>query len=95
MLKTMVLGYIAAAALIGAAKADPVDLSAYADKNGFIDVQELTCGQLANTYQEDANALDDVVQRLVQRPRAQAFPRLEEGQGGRTRRNRLLQRPSG
>ena len=57
MLKTMVLGYIAAAALIGAAKADPVDLSAYADKNGFIDVQELTCGQLANTYQEDANAL--------------------------------------
>ncbi len=57
MLKTMLLGCIAAAALIGAAKADPVDLSAYADKNGFIDVQELTCGQLANTYQEDANAL--------------------------------------
>jgi hypothetical protein len=42
---------------IGAAKADPVDLSAYADANGFIDVQALTCGQLANTYQEDANAL--------------------------------------
>jgi hypothetical protein len=57
MLKTMLLGCIAAAALIGAAKADPVDLSAYADKSGFIDVQELTCGQLANTYQEDANAL--------------------------------------
>ena len=31
--------------------------SAYADANGFIDVQALTCGQLANTYQEDANAL--------------------------------------
>jgi hypothetical protein len=44
-------------ALIGAVKADPVDLSAYADANGFIDVQKLTCGQLANTYQEDANAL--------------------------------------
>ncbi len=42
---------------IGAAKADPIDLSAYADANGFIDVQTLTCGQLANTYQEDANAL--------------------------------------
>ena len=44
-------------ALAGVAKADPVDLSAYADANGFIDVQALTCGQLANTYQEDANAL--------------------------------------
>jgi HdeA/HdeB family len=39
------------------AKADPVPLSTYADANGFIDVQTLTCGQLANTYQEDANAL--------------------------------------
>jgi hypothetical protein len=39
------------------AKADPVDLSAYADANGYIDVQALTCAQLANTYQEDANAL--------------------------------------
>ena len=48
---------VAAFAAIGAAKADPVDLSAYADANGFIDVQALTCGQLANTYQEDANAL--------------------------------------
>src|SRR5271154_2478286 len=47
----------AAVAAVGAAKADPVDLSAYADANGFIDVQALTCGQLANTYQEDANAL--------------------------------------
>jgi HdeA/HdeB family len=47
----------ALAATFGAAKADPVDLSTYADANGFIDVQTLTCGQLANTYQEDANAL--------------------------------------
>jgi hypothetical protein len=54
----MVLGIAAGVALIGAAaKADPVDLSAYADANGFIDVQTLTCAQLANTYQEDANAL--------------------------------------
>jgi HdeA/HdeB family len=51
--------FLSAAALIsiGAAKADPVGLSTYADANGFIDVQTLTCGQLANTYQEDANAL--------------------------------------
>jgi HdeA/HdeB family len=46
-----------AVAMISAAKADPVPLSAYADANGFIDVQALTCAQLANTYQEDANAL--------------------------------------
>lgn len=32
-------------------------LSAYMDSNGFIDVQALTCAQLANTYQEDADYL--------------------------------------
>ena len=57
MKKILMLSSLAAMAMIGAAKADPVDLSAYADKNGFIDVQALTCAQLANTYQEDANAL--------------------------------------
>ncbi len=57
MRKTMILGLAAAMAMFGSAKADPVDLSAYVDANGFIDVQALTCGQLANTYQEDANAL--------------------------------------
>ncbi len=39
------------------AQAQPVDLSAYADANGFIDVQALTCAQLANTYQQDADML--------------------------------------
>jgi hypothetical protein len=39
MNKTVFLGFAAAIAILGAAKADPVDLSAYADKNGFIDVQ--------------------------------------------------------
>jgi hypothetical protein len=34
-----------------------VELSTYADANGFINVQELTCAQLANTYQEDADML--------------------------------------
>lgn len=56
----MRLAFIVAAAAIsiapGAASA-AVGLDAYVDKNGFIDVQELTCDQLANTYQEDANAL--------------------------------------
>ncbi len=48
---------VAVLTALSAAKADPVPLSTYADANGFIDVQTLTCGQLANTYQEDANAL--------------------------------------
>jgi HdeA/HdeB family protein len=34
-----------------------VDLSAYADANGFINVQALTCAQLANTWQQDADML--------------------------------------
>ena len=34
-----------------------VELSTYADANGFLNVQELTCAQLANTFQEDADAL--------------------------------------
>ena len=32
-------------------------LSAYVDSNGFINVQTLTCAQLAGTFQEDADAL--------------------------------------
>jgi len=50
---------ISAAALVtlGVAKADPVDLTAYADKDGYVDVQKLTCAQLANTFQEDADHL--------------------------------------
>jgi hypothetical protein len=38
----------------GAARAQ-VDLTTYADANGNLDVQALTCAQLANTYQEDAD----------------------------------------
>ena len=34
-----------------------VDLSTYADAEGFIDVQALTCAQLANTWQGDADRL--------------------------------------
>jgi hypothetical protein len=39
------------------AKAAPAELSTYADSNGYIDVQKLTCSQLANTFQEDADFL--------------------------------------
>jgi hypothetical protein len=34
-----------------------VELKAYADSKGYIDVQKLTCAQLVNTYQEDADFL--------------------------------------
>jgi hypothetical protein len=34
-----------------------VDLSTYADRNGYVDVQKLTRAQLANTLQEDADYL--------------------------------------
>lgn len=34
-----------------------VPLSAYQDANGFINVQALTCAQLAGTFQEDADML--------------------------------------
>jgi hypothetical protein len=33
------------------------DLTAYVDANGFLDVQRLTCAQLAGTWQQDADAL--------------------------------------
>ena len=38
----------------GAAQAQ-VELSTYGDAKGNLDVQKLTCAQLANTFQEDAD----------------------------------------
>jgi hypothetical protein len=34
-----------------------MELKTYVDDKGFVDVQKLTCAQLANTFQEDADAL--------------------------------------
>jgi HdeA/HdeB family len=34
-----------------------VELSKYANAEGYIDVQKLSCAQLANTFQEDADFL--------------------------------------
>jgi inactivated superfamily I helicase len=49
---------VGAAIMLSASGADAqVELSKYADANGYIDVQKLTCDQLANTYQEDADFL--------------------------------------
>ena len=43
--------------LVNSAARAQVDLSTYADAEGFINVQALTCAQLANTWQEDADKL--------------------------------------
>jgi hypothetical protein len=42
---------------LGAIAHAAVELNTYADKDGYLDVQELSCAQLAGTYQEDANYL--------------------------------------
>jgi hypothetical protein len=34
-----------------------VELKTYADSDGYLDVQKLTCAQLASTFQEDADYL--------------------------------------
>ena len=56
MRKTLILA-AAVLAIAGSNAHAQVDLSAYADANGYIDVQALTCAQLANTWQQDADML--------------------------------------
>jgi hypothetical protein len=46
----------AAIVIAGPASAQ-VELKAYAGPDGYLDVQKLTCAQLANTFQEDADYL--------------------------------------
>ena len=46
----------ALAAAVSASQAQ-VDLTTYTDAKGYLNVRGLTCAQLANTYQEDANFL--------------------------------------
>src|SRR5215204_5383034 len=49
---------VAALACTLASDADAqVPLTNYAGANGMIDVQKFTCAQLANTFQEDADAM--------------------------------------
>src|SRR6266446_8909479 len=56
MYKSLILAAILCTTAIQTARAQ-VDLSAYADANGFINVQTLTCAQLAGTWQGDADRL--------------------------------------
>ncbi len=54
----IVAAMAASAVLAGTAMAmAQVPLTSYVDSKGFIDVQALTCAQLAGTFQEDADAL--------------------------------------
>ena len=46
-----------AAMVVAAPALAQVELKAYADREGYLDVQKLTCAQLANTFQEDADYL--------------------------------------
>ncbi|MFK4508339.1 HdeA/HdeB family chaperone [Bradyrhizobium daqingense] len=43
--------------LVAGQAAAQVELKSYADPEGYLDVQKLTCAQLANTFQEDADYL--------------------------------------
>src|SRR5579863_3177780 len=53
------IAVIAAATLAASASASQaqVDLTTYTDAKGYLNVRALTCAQLANTYQEDADFL--------------------------------------
>lgn len=53
--KALTASALALLFLQGASAQTP--LSAYADDKGYIDVQKLTCAQLAGTFQEDADML--------------------------------------
>jgi predicted deacetylase len=48
---------VAAVSMTTSMASAQVDLSTYADAEGFLNVQALTCAQLANTWQEDADRL--------------------------------------
>ena len=52
-----VVPIVASLSMFGSAAQAQVDLSTYADAEGFLNVQALTCAQLANTWQEDADRL--------------------------------------
>jgi hypothetical protein len=53
------IAVVAAATLVASVSASraQVDLTTYTDAKGYLNVRGLTCAQLANTYQEDANFL--------------------------------------
>ena len=58
MRKTLIAAVIGGAMMMAGPSANAqVNLSAYADPEGFLDVQALTCAQLAGTWQDQADLL--------------------------------------
>jgi hypothetical protein len=53
--KKLILSCVAI--LVAAPAVAQVELNTYEDGNGYLDVQKLTCAQLAGTFQEDADYL--------------------------------------
>jgi hypothetical protein len=53
MFRTLIIAAVIGVTSMEAARAQ-TDLSAYADANGYLDVQKLTCAQLAGTWQQGA-----------------------------------------
>jgi len=56
MRKTLLIAALLGLSSMQAARAQ-TDLSTYADANGYLDLQKLTCAQLAGTWQQDADLL--------------------------------------
>jgi hypothetical protein len=57
MRSILLAGVLTVSMAASAAAQTAVPLSTYADAKGYLDVQKLTCAQLADTYQEDADLL--------------------------------------
>jgi HdeA/HdeB family protein len=51
------MGLTISSAFVNSSADAQVDLSTYADAEGYIDVQALTCAQLAGTWQDQADLL--------------------------------------
>lgn len=56
MFRTLIIAAAIGVTSMQAARAQ-ADLSTYADANGYLDVQKLTCAQLTGTWQQDADML--------------------------------------
>ncbi|MDI4234744.1 HdeA/HdeB family chaperone [Bradyrhizobium sp. Arg237L] len=56
MYRSLIVAAVFCCSMLSSASAQ-TDLSAYADQDGYLDVQKLTCGQLAGTFQQDADLL--------------------------------------
>jgi hypothetical protein len=56
-MKRMLLAATVISACLATGANAQVELKTYADAEGFLDVQALTCAQLAGTFQEDADML--------------------------------------